>query len=121
MLVHKKYAKVGAAAQQTVPTECKGYILHVTVGMPYTATLHLVGVYMPCNAAHVHMRPVVYKHLSTLLQSLPEEDTAVLAGDWNAALCDGDRAHHLTSTDNRHADWVQTQLRLQSVYTAMKC
>jgi Reverse transcriptase (RNA-dependent DNA polymerase) len=121
MLVHKKYAKVGAAAQQAVPTECKGYILHVTVGMPYTATLHLVGVYIPCDAAHVHMRPVVYKHLSTLLQSLPEEDTAVLAGDWNAALCDGDRAHQLTSTDNRHADWVQTQLRLQSVYTAMKC
>jgi hypothetical protein len=44
MLAHKKYAKVGAAAQQVVPAECKGYILHVTVGMPHTVILHLVGV-----------------------------------------------------------------------------
>ena len=67
MLVHKKYAKVGATAQQEVPNECKGYILHVTVGMPYTATLHLVGVYMPCDEAHAHMRPALYSHLAALL------------------------------------------------------
>jgi exonuclease III len=66
MLLHRKYAKVGAAAQQAVPKECRGYILHATVGMPYTATLHLVGVYLPCDEAHAHMRPLIYDHLSTV-------------------------------------------------------
>jgi hypothetical protein len=75
---------------------------------------------MPCDEMHVHMKPVVYRHLTTLLQLLPDADTAILAGDWNAALCEGDRAHALTSADKRHAAWVQSQPRPQSVYTTMK-
>jgi hypothetical protein len=49
---------------------------------------------MLCDEMHAHMKPVVYQHLTTLLlQLLPDADTAILAGDWNAALCEGDRAH----------------------------
>jgi hypothetical protein len=57
--------------------------------------------------------------VTTLLQLLPDADTAILAGDWNAALYEGDRAHALTSADKRHAAWVQSQPKLQSVYTTM--
>ena len=119
MLLDRKYSKVGAAIQQEVPRECKGYLIHMAVGMPYTATLHIVGVYMPGDETYAHMRPVVYQQLAKMLQALPDTDTAIVAGDWNAALCEVDRATALTSTDKRHATWVQDQPRLKSVYTTM--
>jgi exonuclease III len=151
MLLDRKYFRVGAATQQTVPAECKGCLIRMTVGMPYTATLHILGVYMPCDNMHARMKPVVYQHyLTTLLQLLPDADTAILAGDWNAvlwnfivnttqwypyvelksgssivprtALCYVKATLDstcLTSADTRHVAWVQSQPRLQSVYTTM--
>ena len=101
MLLDRKYSKVGAAIQQEVPRECKGYLIHMAVGMPYTATLHIVGVYMPGDETYAHMRPVVYQQLAKMLQALPDTDTAIIAGDWNAALCEEARAIALTNAQTR--------------------
>ena len=112
MLMDKKYSKIGAATLQQVPKECSGYLLHASIGAPYTATLHIVGVYVPGDTKYATARPVIYQHMTKILQEAPATDTVLLAGDWNATLNEGDREHGLTTMARTHAEWAQSHPRI---------
>jgi hypothetical protein len=60
----------------------------MTVGVPYTATLHTLGVYMPCDETHGPVKPV---------DGVPTPDTtaAAPAGSTQQSLPETGTLHHV--------------------------
>jgi hypothetical protein len=116
-LVKRQYHTTQALTQHPVPEPCLGYMSHITIAPMHGKRLHVIGVYMPIDDEHVQHRATVYQALAGILEDTDPLDTIVLTGDWNAALVGTDRLTPLTTIDKAHAQWVQTQQRLESVYS----
>ena len=120
--MERKYTQERLIHSETVPPNCNGYMVHITLQLQDSGKLHVIAVYMPVTTAHAADRQHVYEHLSTVLNTLPEGDIMLVSGDWNAALYAQDRDNDIRySLDTQHATWVKAQAGVQSIYTLLHC
>jgi endonuclease/exonuclease/phosphatase family metal-dependent hydrolase len=98
ILVSKKISEMGTIRMNKLPPHTQGYLLHVTVENPYSNPLHVVGVYCPPQPGQQDHRQQLYDACTTILCAAPEtHNTAIIAGDFNAALYPTDRRSNMRS------------------------
>jgi exonuclease III/ribonuclease HI len=119
ILIHRKFADIGLT--ESVPTDeaLNGYIKAISIHMPVSTPITVVGVYMPSGRpGDAMVRQQIYKEVSQIVKQAQGKDgnyTVMVAGDFNATLYDLDRVNgKCHEIDKEHRRQVST-LQLHSL------
>jgi hypothetical protein len=112
--INKTMLETGTIRRQRVEAALDGFMIHMTLELPASNPLHIIGVYCPTGyktptRTWCPVRLQIQKECSRILSTLPEtHHTVILAGDFNAVLQAQDRltASKPTGDDQAHQQFI---------------
>jgi hypothetical protein len=80
VLVSREWTRAAAVRGVRVPPACEGYVAHVQLQRaPTCCTMHILGVYMPCDPERWDGREAAYAYLAEVLAGAGPDDTIIIA------------------------------------------
>ncbi len=106
LAVLKSATELGEIRLRPMSDCMQGFMLHVTLTLPESTPLHVIGVYCPHNTI---VRRRIYWIIQHLLhKQIPLAETIMVAGDFNATARKCDRTGLSCRADQLHQDFLES-------------